>query len=132
MTKKVLFLCPHNAAKSVLAAAYFQQQAEDQDLDYIVDTAGTEPSEQVSQAVAEALKSEGMNVDTHLPRLLNDGDLLSADYIFSMGCDLSELNTGNAKVEYWNDVPATSEDMIGAQNAIRAHVETLIKQLDNR
>lgn len=29
MTTKILFLCPHNAAKSVLAAAYCKRMAEE-------------------------------------------------------------------------------------------------------
>jgi hypothetical protein len=46
----VLFLCPHGAAQSVLASAYFQRAPEG-GLNVRVDSAGTEPDEQVCVAL---------------------------------------------------------------------------------
>jgi protein-tyrosine-phosphatase len=43
----VLFMCPHGAAKSVLASAYFQREAKARE----VVSAGTDPSAEVSPAV---------------------------------------------------------------------------------
>ena len=37
---RVLFMCPHGAAKSVLASAYFQRLAKERGLNVIVDSAG--------------------------------------------------------------------------------------------
>ncbi len=54
----ILFLCPHGAAKSVLASAYFQRAAKERGLNVRVDSAGTEPDEQVSSAVATDLVEE--------------------------------------------------------------------------
>ena len=39
----VLFMCPHGAAKSVLASAYFQREAKARGLKVIVESAGTDP-----------------------------------------------------------------------------------------
>jgi arsenate reductase (thioredoxin) len=66
---KILFLCPHDAAKSMLAAAYAKKLAEEPRLELVVDTAGTEPSEHVSPAVIEFLKQQGMDVSS-TPRKL--------------------------------------------------------------
>ena len=41
MSEKILFLCPHNAAKSVIAGGYCCQLAERHALDVVVDSAGT-------------------------------------------------------------------------------------------
>lgn len=39
----VLFMCPHGAAKSVLASAYFERLAKERGLNVRVESAGTEP-----------------------------------------------------------------------------------------
>ena len=41
----VLFMCPHGAAKSLMASAYFQKLAKERGLNVRVDSAGTEPDE---------------------------------------------------------------------------------------
>ena len=51
----VLFICPHGAAKSVLASAYFQRLAKERGLNVRFDAAGIEPQEAVSTVVKEHL-----------------------------------------------------------------------------
>jgi hypothetical protein len=55
----ILFMCPHGAAKSVLASAYFQRLAKERGLNVHVESAGTEPDATVSPAVAGHLKGQG-------------------------------------------------------------------------
>ena len=64
----VLFLCPHNAAKSVLAAAYFDRLAVERGLPFRADSAGTEPAEGPAPAVVAALQAEGIDVSGYRPR----------------------------------------------------------------
>src|SRR4030095_6320490 len=52
---KVLFLCPHGAAKSVLASAYFQRAARERGLTVRVDSAGIEPQEALAPVVVDHL-----------------------------------------------------------------------------
>ena len=52
--RTILFLCPHNAAKSVIAAAYFDQLAAGRGLLYRGDSSGTDPDERPSLAVVNA------------------------------------------------------------------------------
>lgn len=54
----ILFMCPHGAAKSVLASAYFQRLAKERGLNVHVESAGTEPDATVSSAVAAHLKGK--------------------------------------------------------------------------
>src|SRR5215212_1900165 len=84
-TGVVLFLCPHNAAKSLLAAAYFDRLARRRGLPYRADTAGTEPEAVPAPVVVEALRAEGVDVSGHLPRLVQQQDLDSAQHVVSMG-----------------------------------------------
>jgi arsenate reductase (thioredoxin) len=128
----VLFLCPHGAAKSVLASAYFQQMAKERGLNVHVDAAGTEPQEAVSPVVAEHLRRNGYNVPVKKPRAVTDDDLNSADVVISLGCDLGKRTVAPDKLRQWDEVPGPSEDLKAADEAIRRRVVALIDELMTR
>jgi protein-tyrosine-phosphatase len=88
-TKNVLFICPHGAARSVLATAYFKNQAQARGLDLHVDSVGTEPDPEVAPSVVKHLEAQGYEVPISKPRLASAGDLASADIVVAMGCDLT-------------------------------------------
>jgi arsenate reductase len=125
----VLFLCPHNAAKSVLAAAYFDRLARQRGLPYRADSAGTEPEAAASPAVIAALAEEGIDVARHRPRLVTPEDLVAARWIVTFGCDLGAGAPAGIPIETWDDVPPASRDLERAQRAIRQHVEQLVAEL---
>lgn len=129
MSSKILFLCPHHAAKSVIAAAYFSRLAQQHLLPFTADSAGTEPDEAVSPKVVEMLLAEGIDVSGHIPRRVTQHELMQAQRVISMGCTAEELNIAPERVEQWSDVPMVSQDLYGARDAIRIHVETLVAQL---
>src|SRR5262245_42869700 len=126
MNERILFLCPHGAAKSVIAAAYCQQLAAAHDIQLHVTSAGTEPDPEIAPAVVELLRAEGMDVNGQRPRRVTHEELRTADRIISLGCDLSDLAPAGSRIERWDDVPAPSQDLIAARNRIHAHVEQLI------
>jgi protein-tyrosine-phosphatase len=128
-TRTILFLCPHGAATSVMAAAYFQRLAEQRGLDVSADAAGTEPDAEVSPAVLELLNAEGIDVANYRPRRVSAEELAAADHIVSFGCDLGDLAPPRAIILRWDDVPAVSQDLRAARDAIRARVESLIDAL---
>lgn len=132
MVRKVIFMCPHNAAKSVMAAAYCARAAQQAKLSLNIDSAGTEPSEHVSPAVADLLRAEGIEVGAHRPRRVTAEELAAADYIVSLGCDLAEFSVDPARVLRWDDVPAPSQNLVGAQSAIRAHVAAFMDTIDDQ
>jgi protein-tyrosine-phosphatase len=124
--RKILFLCPHNAAKSILAAAYCKVLANQQGLELSVDTAGTEPSSQVSPKVLEFLNAQNMHFTT-TPRLVTRSDIASATQIISMGCDLHDLPLQGESVEQWNGITATSENLEASWAQIKSNVDALLK-----
>ena len=132
MTETILFLCPHHAAKSVIAAAYFNRLAQQYQLPFVADSAGTEPDKAVSPVVVTLLSEQGMDVSQHQPRRVTNHELNTAARIISMGCTPEELGVEAARVELWTDVPAVSEDPQRAGAAIYAHVETLANALRER
>ncbi len=125
---KILFLCPHNAAKSVLAAAYAKKLAQERGLELVVDTAGTEPDEEVSPVVAEFLKQQSMDVSTR-PRKVTRADIVSATQIISMGCELEELPLQGETVERWDDVPSVSQGLRTSWQQIQKKVDALLTKL---
>ena len=92
-TTRVLFLCPHGAAKSVLASTYFRRLAKERGLNVIVDSAGTDPDPSVSPPLGVHLAQQGYPVSTEKPRLVTADDLARADVIVSLGCDLTRSPT---------------------------------------
>jgi protein-tyrosine-phosphatase len=129
MNETVLFLCPHAAAKSVIASAYFNQLVQKHGLSWVGDAAGTDPSPSVAPAVVSLLQAEGIDVSQHQPRRVRPDELAQAYRVISMGCELEELEIEMDAVEQWLDVPAPSQDLMGAQQIIRTHIEKLIDEL---
>lgn len=126
MSTEVLFMCPHAAGKSIIAATYFQEAAQRRGLDVLVRIAGTDPDDEVMPNVREALEREGLVVDAH-PSAVSEGHAAAADVIISIGCDHAEIPT-NKPITEW-DVPMLSDDLPGSMAAIRSRVDDLIKVL---
>jgi arsenate reductase (thioredoxin) len=125
----VLFMCPHGAAKSVLASAYFERLAKERGLNVRVESGGTEPDPTVSTAVAAHLKRQGYPVRAGVPRKVTPTEFESADIVISIGCDLSGLPERRGRLMRWDEVPAPSEDFARADEAIRKRVTELIEEL---
>ena len=125
----VLFMCPHGAAKSVLASAYFQRRAKERGLNVRVVSAGTEPDPAVSPAVAAHLKAQGYPVPMAQPRKVAPEEFASADVVISIGCDLAALPLPRGRLVRWDDVPAPSERFTAADEAIRQRVNDLVEEL---
>jgi arsenate reductase (thioredoxin) len=125
----VLFMCPHGAAKSVLASAYFQRLAKERGLNVRVDSAGTEPDATVAPAVAAHLERNGYAIPVAKPRKVTPREVAAADVVISIGCDLSGLPAPRGQLQRWDEVPALSEDFARADEAIRKRVTDLIDEL---
>jgi arsenate reductase len=125
--ENVLFLCPHNAAKSVLASAYFDELSKQKGLNLSADSAGTDPDKQVMSSVRGLLAEQGMQVVKETPSMVTQQQLDEASAIVSIGCDLSAWDVDPAKLHEWMDVPAPSEDLAGASEMIRKRVGELLE-----
>jgi arsenate reductase (thioredoxin) len=125
----ILFMCPHGAAKSVLASAYFQRLAKERGLNVRVESAGTEPDATVSPAVAAHLKGQGHSIPVTKPRKVDPAEFASADVVISIGCDLGALPQPSGRLVRWDAVPALSDDFTAADEAIRKRVTELVEEL---
>jgi protein-tyrosine-phosphatase len=112
-----------------MAAAYFQRLAGQHQLDVNATFAGTEPDAAISPAVAELLRSEGIDVTGYAPHRVTAEELAQAWRVISLGCEVDHLASPKLAVERWDDVPPPSEDLAVAKNIILAHVEQLVAEL---
>ena len=124
----VLFMCPHGAAKSLMASAYFQKLARERGLNVRVDSAGTEPDPELSKGVVAHLQKNGYAIPIQKPRAATVADMTGADVIVSIGCDLSKLPAPKGAVKTWQ-VPDFSVDFNAAEQAIRDQVNKLVEEL---
>lgn len=124
----VLFMCPHGAAKSLMASAYFQKMAKERGLNVRVDSAGTEPDSQLSKGVVDHLQKNGYSVPIEKPRAATEADMSTADVVITMGCDLSKLPPPKGALKNWN-VPDFSADFNVAEQSIRNQVSKLVDEL---
>ena len=127
--QRVLFMCPHGAAKSVLASAYFERLAREKGLNVRVEARGTEPDPAVSPKVAQHLTTNGYPVPVTKPQLVTPDDLASADVVISLGCDVRALPVRPGTLRQWDDVPGPGEDFAGADAAIQRRVAALVDEL---
>jgi arsenate reductase len=124
----VLFMCPHGAAKSVMASAYFQKLAKERGLNVRVDSAGTDPDPQLSKGVVARLQRDGYAIPVEKPRAATAADMKTADIVVSMGCDLSKLPAPRGTLKTWT-VPDFSAGFDTAEQAIRNQVVKLVDEL---
>jgi len=127
--KVVLFVCEHGAAKSVMAAAHFNQRARERNLPYRAVAKGTSPQEQLSESAVEGLASEGLAARPSRPEQVTAADIAGAARVVTFGCDISKIAPG-ARPESWADVPGPSEDYAASRQAIDRHLDALLAELD--
>ena len=124
---RVLFLCPHGGAKSVIAASHFNRLASERGLPYVATAAAAEdPYDAVPAPVADHLQGDGFDVRELKPHHVAPEEIEAAARVITIGCQLSTAG------ERWDDVPQASEDLEGSVAAIRRHVEALVEDLRGR
>lgn len=79
----VLFLCTHNAGRSLAARVLLDHYANGR-ID--VRSAGSEPADRLNPSVVAVLRERGLDPGGEHPKILTAGDGLAADVIVTMGC----------------------------------------------
>ena len=123
---KVLFVCLHGSAKSLIAAEYFNRLAAARGVGARATSAGTEPDDVIPPRVAQGLRADGIDVEGRRPRRPTPADVEDAAAVVTFGCDLGELASRASRIERWDDVPAVSEDFTRARDDIVTRVAGLL------
>jgi arsenate reductase (thioredoxin) len=84
---RVLFVCVHNAGRSVMAEALFNELAGDE---AEAVSAGTMPGGPPHPEVVEAMREVGIDVSAHRGRLLTEEMVAGAGRVITMGCTVDE------------------------------------------
>lgn len=123
---RVLFVCLHGAAKSVVAAAHFCRVAAARGLEVGAVAAGTEPDAELAPGAVKGLAGDGLAASPIRPRPVTPYDLDSATRIVSFGCDIAPPK--GQPVDQW-DVPAISDGYAEARDRIVSKVERLVSEI---
>ena len=121
----VLFLCPHGAAKSVIAVALLRELADREGIALTVSNAGTEPDADINPIARAALRRRNLTF-TDAPRLVGRRDIDGADIVVSLGCRLDELPAVPRRFVDWSDLPNASDDVDGLCDALSSRFRSLL------
>jgi arsenate reductase len=97
--KTVLFACVHNAGRSQMAAALFNQLADPAKARAI--SAGTSPAERVHPEVVEAMREEGVDLSAAKPQKLTAELARAVSVLVTMGCGDMCPVVPDTRVEDW-------------------------------
>jgi protein-tyrosine-phosphatase len=81
---KVIFACVHNAGRSQMAAAFFNQLADHEKAEAV--SAGTEPGLRVHPEVLTAMQEVGIDLRNAKPQKLTEELARDAQLLVTMGC----------------------------------------------
>ena len=128
--KKILFVCVHNAARSQMAEAFFNQIAKEKAKGF---SAGTQPSDKVNPVVVAAMLEVGIDISRQKPKMLTLEMLEGVDRVITMGCGVegvcpaSFVPTEDWELEDPEGKPIEKVRQI--RDEIKAKVEELVRTL---
>jgi protein-tyrosine-phosphatase len=124
----IIFVCEHGAAKSILAAAYFNRLAQERNLSFRAIARGTHPDQELSLIAVAGLHGDGLTPTESVPQKLSQADIEAAQQIIAF-CELPTEFQQNAKVEQWKDIPPVSENYERARDVIIEQLKRLVNNL---
>lgn len=128
-SQEILFVCTHGAARSPIAAAYFNRIAKEKNLNYHAVFRGTEPDKNLSKETISGLTKDRFEVRDWRPSKVSKSDIEKAHKIITFDCTLPQIGFAELDITQWNGTPSISKDYNDARSAIEAHVIQLTKQL---
>lgn len=128
---RVMFVCEHGAAKSLIAAAYFNKLAAERGLPDRAMFRGSDPQEAISTRAVEGLRADGVAVPDGRPTAIDAADVNSVTYIFAIGCVLPKVAASSGKASDWSDVP-DDKGYGPMRDAIVTHVRAVLDDIQRR
>lgn len=128
MSRTLVFVCQHGAAKSVIAAAWTQRLATEMGVSVQAIARATEPSAELLPAAVDGLRRDGLNAAQPTPRALSSEEASGAWQVVSFGPDVSTFSRTSVPVERWT-VPDVSAGYESSREAIIEQVRRLLSML---
>ena len=129
-SKEILFVCTHGAARSPIAAAYFNKLAKEKNINYHAVFRGTQPDKKLTAGTIDGLNKDNFNVLNWKPTQVSKEDVNSATKIVTFDCTLPSIKSSKKDVIEWNGTPSISKDYGVARNAIKEKVIDLVETLE--
>jgi arsenate reductase (thioredoxin) len=126
----VLFVCIHNAGRSQMAQALFEQAAHGR---HTAASAGTAPADHVHPEVVEVMRELGIDLADRRPQRLTDELAQQADVVVTMGCgDQCPFIPGKRYIDWELDDPKgrTIDEVRTTRDEIPRRVGDLLAELD--
>jgi protein-tyrosine-phosphatase len=123
----MVFVCEHGAAKSLIAAAYFNKLAGEKGLNLQAVARGTDPDPTLSPQAVQGLREDGLSPGGSIPQKLSLADVEAAQRVVTF-CELPVKYLGKAVLERWDGVPPVSEDYEKARDAIIEKITHLLNK----
>jgi arsenate reductase (thioredoxin) len=121
----VLFVCVHNAGRSQMAAGLLEHLAGER---IRVESAGTQPIDQIHPTVVEAMRERGIDLAGRRPSPLRDEAVREADVVITMGCEDECPYYPGKRYEDW-EVPDPTGRSLEEVRAIRDEIESRVRGL---
>jgi protein-tyrosine-phosphatase len=124
----IIFVCEHGAAKSIVAATYFNRLAEEQELEFRAIARGTNPDLALAETAVTGLYRDGLTPVAAVPQKLSADESQSAHRLVSF-CELPSEYSEVSSIEHWDDVPPVSQDYGKARDVILENIHDLLQRL---
>jgi arsenate reductase (thioredoxin) len=125
----VLFVCTHNAGRSLAASVLLDHYAEGR---VEVRSAGSTPAEHLNPSVVAVLLERGLDPTKEFPKPLDDAVVRAADVVVTMGCgDACPVYPGTRHLDWPLEDPAglPVEAVRPIVDAVDRRVRKLLKEL---
>jgi arsenate reductase (thioredoxin) len=129
--KKIIFVCEHGAAKSVIAAAYFNKLARERNLEYEAVCRGNVPDADVSPSAKEGLMMDKLFDKVTPPTKLAISDTVNAERIVLFTKLPTDFKT-SIKTEDWSNLKDVDGDYQHRRDAIIKSINSLIDTLSKQ
>ena len=126
--KTIVFVCEHGSAKSVIAAAYFNEQAKKRSLAWTAVPRGTNPDKVLPANIEEGLRKDGLLPMKVTPQKLSQADATNAQEIIHFFPLPKEIETHH-NTQYWTDIQAVHGDYPTLKEAIAPRLNVLLDSL---
>jgi arsenate reductase (thioredoxin) len=123
----IVFVCEHGAAKSIIAAAYFNKFAREKGLNLQAVARGTHPDQTLSPEALTGLRKDGLSPGESVPQKLSIADAEAAQRIITF-CELPVEFQEKDILERWDEIPPVSENYAKARDAIIDQIGHLLNK----
>lgn len=126
---KVIFACVHNAGRSQMAAAFFNQLADPRKAHAV--SAGTEPGERVHPEVQAVMKELEIDLSHAKPQKLTEELARDAQLLITMGCGDKCPYVPGLRRDDWplrDPKGLPKEEVRAIRDDVKIHVQDLLRR----